>query len=127
MKKMLKNKNGFTLIELMIVVAIIGILAAIAIPNFMNYQCKAKQSEAKNTLGALRTSQEAYFAENSEYANTTALLGFETKGTSLYTIAVSGNSTEFSASARTANLNGAVDNWALSTAGLITNDTDACN
>ncbi|MDY0132472.1 MAG: prepilin-type N-terminal cleavage/methylation domain-containing protein [Desulforegulaceae bacterium] len=66
---MFKNKKGFTLIELMIVVAIIGILAAIAIPNFMNYQCKAKQSEAKSMLGNIRTLQEVYFAENSKYGS----------------------------------------------------------
>jgi type IV pilus assembly protein PilA len=54
---------GFTLIELMIVVAIIGILASIAIPNFLSYQAKAKQSEAKVSLGAIFTSVVAYQAE----------------------------------------------------------------
>jgi type IV pilus assembly protein PilA len=62
-----KNEKGFTLVELMIVVAIIGILAAIAIPNFRSYQLKSKTSEAKANLGAIKTSQEAYRAENDVY------------------------------------------------------------
>ena len=61
------NQKGFTLIELMIVIAIIGILAAIAIPNFLKYQLKAKTTEAKVSLSAIRTSQEAYKAENDIY------------------------------------------------------------
>lgn len=63
----MKNKKGFTLIELMIVVAIIGILAAIAIPDFLKFQAKAKQSEAKTNLGAIFTAQVAYFGENNTY------------------------------------------------------------
>jgi type IV pilus assembly protein PilA len=50
-KRRLNGARGFTLIELMIVVAIVGILAAVAIPNFMTYQAKARQSEAKVILG----------------------------------------------------------------------------
>ena len=64
----MKNKKGFTLIELMIVVAIIGILAAIAIPDFLKFQAKAKQSEAKTNLGAIFTTQVAYFGETNSYA-----------------------------------------------------------
>ena len=63
----LKNKKGFTLIELMIVVAIIGILAAIAIPNFLNFRNKAKSAEAKSNLGAIRSCQETYNTEYETY------------------------------------------------------------
>ena len=90
------NKKGFTLIELMIVVAIIGILAAIAIPNFLNYQCKSKQSEAKQSLGTLAKNEEAYFAEHDTYTTSTGNLGFELKGKTpkyVYTISVTAATT----------------------------------
>lgn len=67
MKKLHTRRGGFTLIELMIVVAIIGILAAIAIPNFLRFQLKAKSSEGKTNLAAIRTAEESYFAEYGIY------------------------------------------------------------
>jgi len=67
MFKQLKGQKGFTLIELMIVVAIIGILAAIAIPNFLQYQLKSRQSEAKTNLQAIKTSEVAFQAEQGCY------------------------------------------------------------
>ena len=57
-------RRGFTLIELMIVVAIIGILAAIAIPNFLKFQARAKQSEPKGNLKAISTSEQSYASAN---------------------------------------------------------------
>jgi type IV pilus assembly protein PilA len=113
MKKMLKNKKGFTLIELMIVVAIIGILAAIAIPNFMTYQCKAKQSEAKSILGSIRTAQEAYYAEHSNYAASLDAMKFTTKGGGDYTYSITANdATDFTAQA-TGTINGTEDTWTV--------------
>ena len=69
MLEKMRNRKGFTLIELLIVVAIIGILAAIAIPNFLKFQAKSKQSEAKSNLGAIFTGQVAYFGEANTYGN----------------------------------------------------------
>jgi len=68
-KKLHTRRGGFTLIELMIVVAIIGILAAIAIPNFLRFQLKAKSSEGKTNLAAIRTAEESYFAEYGIYVS----------------------------------------------------------
>jgi type IV pilus assembly protein PilA len=68
-KKLHTRRGGFTLIELMIVVAIIGILAAIAIPNFIRFQLKAKSSEGKTNLAAIRTAEESYYAEYGSYVS----------------------------------------------------------
>ena len=73
MLQKLRGKKGFTLIELMIVVAIIGILAAIAIPNFLNYQKKSKTAEAKTNIGGIKTSEIAYQSESGLYAVCTAV------------------------------------------------------
>jgi type IV pilus assembly protein PilA len=62
MFKKIRNKKGFTLIELMIVVAIVGILAAIAIPAYIDYTIKAKLSEVANAYDALATAASEYHA-----------------------------------------------------------------
>src|SRR3974390_1196322 len=74
-----KLQKGFTLIELMIVVAIIGILAAIAIPNFIRFQAKSKQSEAKTNLKAIFTAQKSYYGERDGYSTSFAMMGFNTE------------------------------------------------
>ena len=62
-----RDEKGFTLIELMIVIAIIGILAAIAIPQFSAYRMRAYNSAAQSDLRNCATAQEAYFVDEQTY------------------------------------------------------------
>lgn len=71
-----KVQKGFTLIELMIVVAIIGILAAIAIPNFIKFQTRSKQTEAKANMKAIFTAQKAFMQEKDRYSSNMNAIGF---------------------------------------------------
>lgn len=118
-----KKEKGFTLIELMIVVAIIGILAAIAIPNFLRYQAKAKQSEAKGQLGSIFTSQITYKSEKDSYATGIGDLDWSTSGSPRYGYSL-GNvtATVFSAQA-SANIDSDTlsDAWVINEDKILTN------
>jgi len=81
---LLKNK-GFTLIELMIVVAIIGILAAIAIPNFLSFVSKTRRSEVKSNLTAIYKSEISYFGENDTFSPSFAVIRWIPMGNAYYT------------------------------------------
>ncbi|MFB3925722.1 MAG: type IV pilin protein [Syntrophales bacterium] len=93
-KKLRKGQKGFTLVELMIVIAIIGILAAIAIPQFGAYRERGFVSSMQADTSSLRTAQEGYFADKSAYTNATSdLTAYGFKGFS------TGNGASFTTSA----------------------------
>ncbi|OKH18449.1 type IV pilin-like G/H family protein [[Limnothrix rosea] IAM M-220] len=70
-----KSAKGFTLIELLVVIIIIGILSAIALPAFLNQANKARQSEAKQALGAINRGQQAYYLEKQLFSENIFGLG----------------------------------------------------
>lgn len=80
---MSRRNAGFTLIELMIVVAIVGVLAAIAIPAFQNYVARAQAVEAVNLLGGAQSAVEDYISETGQFPTglaTLNLLGIQQSG-----------------------------------------------
>jgi type IV pilus assembly protein PilA len=137
LSKFHRSQKGFTLIELMIVVVIIGILAALAIPRFMRATTKSKQSEAKQILKQVYVMQHAYRQEKDTYTGNGetataggvfATLGVEIMTSARYTYAITADSSSFTATA-TANLDddGTVDTWTINEAGSLqctTNDAE---
>ncbi|MDC0980295.1 prepilin-type N-terminal cleavage/methylation domain-containing protein [Bdellovibrionales bacterium] len=86
MKSTTYNQRGFSLIELMIVVSIIGILSAIAIPNFNRFQRKARQSEVKSMMSGIYTAEKAFRAEWETYYGNLASIGYSTDGQLRYNV-----------------------------------------
>jgi prepilin-type N-terminal cleavage/methylation domain-containing protein len=127
-----RTNKGFTLIELMIVVVIIGILAALAIPRFMRSTTKAKQSEAKQLLKQVYTMERAYRQEFDAYClngatanaaapNAFAQIGVEVMASARYTYVLVSAANTFTCTA-TANLDDDATNdvWTIDQTGTLT-------
>jgi len=81
------NKSGLTFIELMIVIAIIGILTAISVPNYQKHIAKSRQAEAKTALSAIFTFEQAFHLEKGSFSQCLVQLGFTPNtNTQYYTI-----------------------------------------
>ena len=130
------NRKGFTLIELMIVVVIIGILAALAIPRFMKSTSKAKQSEARQILKQIYTMQHTYRQANNSYGDngltsvagavfTFPQIGVDIQSSAVYGYGIVAGAGTFTATA-TANIDDDATNdvWTITEAGVLANTTD---
>ena len=89
-----RQVRGFTLIELMIVVAIIGLLAALAIPNFIKFQARAKQSEARSNLKAVFSAEKSYYGDKQIFIDLLDIVGFAPERGNRYGYAAGGGGTE---------------------------------
>lgn len=84
------HSAGFTLIEVMIVVIIVGVLAAIAIPQYQAYVMRSNRTEGQSLLTEAAARQERFFTQNNTYANTVAQLGYASANSqnNLYTLSI---------------------------------------
>jgi len=137
LSKFHRSQKGFTLIELMIVVVIIGILAALAIPRFMRATTRSKQSEAKNILKQIYAMERAYRQEYDTYwgngvsasaanPNNFARIGVEIMSTARYTYSITATQNTFTVTATSGILDddATVDTWTINQNGVLTCTSD---
>ncbi|MEP0827768.1 MAG: prepilin-type N-terminal cleavage/methylation domain-containing protein [bacterium] len=135
-----KSSKGFTLIELMIVVVIVGILTAMAIPRYFNVVTKNKQAEAKMILKQIYTNERTYRQQGSGYyipgaaasaSNPAAFqqIWVSIMASSRYTYTITGNANSFTATATSSILDddATVDVWTIDNFGTLTCVSDDSN
>lgn len=137
-----KKNSGFTLIELMIVVVIVGILAALAVPRFMRASTKSKQSEAKQMLKQIYTMQRTHRQVHNSYwgagisasaaaPGTFVPIGIDIMPTAMYTYTINlADATGFQATATCSTLDddNTVDTWTIDEGGhLVCTSDDVLN
>ncbi len=104
-----KKQTGFTLIELMIVVAIIGVLSAIGIPMYQDYVKKSELASATATLRGLLTKAELYYLDQGSFPTAlTDINAVSSAGGSIGEVGISGNQLQFTFSASDSSLDGAM-------------------
>jgi prepilin-type N-terminal cleavage/methylation domain-containing protein len=125
----MKNGNkGFTILEIMIAVIIVGVLATLAIPRFMNSSIGAKQTEAQGILKQIYTLENGYFQEHAVYTDDLNRLGVELLGNNRYSYSIVATPTTFLATANVPSpgLDNdlAPDTWTIDNTGRLTCTSD---
>ena len=120
-----KRFHGFSLMEVMIVVVIIGILAALAYPNLEKYLKRARQTEAKTNLSAIYTAQKIYFSLHQSYADDINELDLSlAQGLYTYTIQDASKSTFKAQAEGNIDDDEALDIWTIEQNKILFNDKD---
>lgn len=128
-KHFVNDRNGYSLVEILVVVVIIGILAMIAIPRFTSIANRAKMVEAQTMLSQVHTLQEAYFFQFDRYAESLDQIGFDQArlitdgGNARYLISIEFADGESFAALATSvvdyNRNGRYNVWRVTESGII--------
>ena len=119
-----KRFHGFSLMEVMIVVVIIGILAALAYPNLEKYLKRARQTEAKTNLSAIYTAQKIYFSLHQSYVDDINELDLSLAQGDLYTFTMEASKNTFKAEVEGNIDDDALDIWTIEQNKILFNDKD---